>query len=73
MLVTASLIDALRAEHRSDLADSFADFGKHRLRGYANPVQLYGVADAACGCSGSTVAPARRKPAPSALAGRRAD
>ena len=44
LLVTASFVEALRAEGGHALADILADRGYHRLRGHTEPIRLYGTA-----------------------------
>jgi class 3 adenylate cyclase len=43
VLVTAPFIATLYAEGSQDLAERFADQGRHILRGRAEPIQLFGV------------------------------
>jgi class 3 adenylate cyclase len=43
LLVTGAFVDALRAEGSENLMRGFVDEGRHLLRGYAEPIQLYGI------------------------------
>jgi class 3 adenylate cyclase len=43
VLVTGAFVDSLHAEGSEKLAETFADQGHHVLRGFAEPIHLYGV------------------------------
>jgi class 3 adenylate cyclase len=43
VLVTGAFVDSLHSEGSYKLADRFADQGNHTLRGYAEPIHLYGL------------------------------
>lgn len=51
LLVTRPLMELLRAEGASDLANGLADQGSHVLRGRTDETQLFGMSEESCGIS----------------------